>query len=427
MNKETFLQRVQTVQKNQNYDYSNIPLDFSTRDKICIICPKHGQFFQRVDIHLSGKGCPKCGHERTGLACRKANLDNETILKSHIKFPVLQKPQIPEKQYIIGTIYIFINKINNKAYVGQTYNSYLKRWASHRNAQDTYYFHTAIRKYGWDNFDKYVVEQTEPYLNTQDNIAQLNTWLDEREKYYIKLLNSCNNNFGYNLTSGGKDNYPEFQNIINKTSKKQIGKRVGQYDLEGNLIKIWDTVKQIYTSTDFKRDGIIDCCKGLRESYKSYIWKFMDTKKLDIEYTPITAPKAVLQYDLDGNFVNQFKSGTAVKKELGIDDSLVRSCCNRVYNTSKGFIWIFQNGEIKDKLPLEELEVRHLDKRLIQKNLNNKIIKIWKNAEEAARELNLNRVGISKCARGGSKTSQGYIWENTTLRELQKITQGLQV
>ena len=67
----------------------------------------------------------------------------------------------------------------------------------------------------------------------------------------------------------------------------------------------------------------------------------MDTKNLDIEYTPITAPKAVLQYDLEGNFIKKFKSGTAVKKELGIDAHLVRGCCNRVYNTSKGFIWIF--------------------------------------------------------------------------------------
>lgn len=42
------------------YDYSKV--DYKTnRDKVCIICPEHGEFWQRPSDHLSGKyGCPKC-------------------------------------------------------------------------------------------------------------------------------------------------------------------------------------------------------------------------------------------------------------------------------------------------------------------------------------------------------------------------------
>ncbi len=27
---------------------------------VCIICPEHGEFFQRIDVHKRGSGCPKC-------------------------------------------------------------------------------------------------------------------------------------------------------------------------------------------------------------------------------------------------------------------------------------------------------------------------------------------------------------------------------
>lgn len=419
MQKQKFIQDCNIIH-NKKYDYSKIPDEFSVRDKLCIICPKHGEFYQRVDIHRSGRGCPKCGHERTGIACRKVDLNSNISNILDIDFPIVKNPLIPEKQYIIGTIYLFINKINNKVYVGQTYNKYTERWTAHRISTDTYYFHRAIRKYGWDNFNKYVVEQSESYIINEDNINIVNKWLDEREQYYIKLFDSNNRDKGYNSTSGGKTNYPEFTQIINKTKeKKSNSKKVEQYDLNGNLIKVWNSVKEIYTTTQFKNDGISDCSKGLREFYKGYKWKIIDHEKQELNYKPITAPKPILQYDLNGNFMQEFESGTSVKRLLGIDDHLVRGCCNKVYNTSKGFVWIFKNeNSILPKLPLEELESRNLDKRVIQKSLDGNIIKIWNTSTEASKALNLNSNGISKCARGKSKSSQGFIWENTTMREL---------
>ena len=41
------------------YDYSKVEYK-GKKKKICIICPEHGEFWQRADIHLNGKGCPKC-------------------------------------------------------------------------------------------------------------------------------------------------------------------------------------------------------------------------------------------------------------------------------------------------------------------------------------------------------------------------------
>ena len=45
------------------YDYSKTQC-INCYSKVCIICPKHGEFWQSVYSHLSGHGCPKCKCEK---------------------------------------------------------------------------------------------------------------------------------------------------------------------------------------------------------------------------------------------------------------------------------------------------------------------------------------------------------------------------
>ena len=41
------------------YDYSKVSVRKST-EKVCIICPKHGEFWQTASYHMHGGNCPKC-------------------------------------------------------------------------------------------------------------------------------------------------------------------------------------------------------------------------------------------------------------------------------------------------------------------------------------------------------------------------------
>lgn len=61
------------------YDYSKVKY-VNSKTYVCIICPKHGEFWQRADMHISGHLCPFC--------CQSI-LENEVenILKeNNIKF-----------------------------------------------------------------------------------------------------------------------------------------------------------------------------------------------------------------------------------------------------------------------------------------------------------------------------------------------------
>lgn len=43
----------------EKYDYSKVVYK-KMHEKVCIICPEHGEFWQTPSKHLLGQGCPKC-------------------------------------------------------------------------------------------------------------------------------------------------------------------------------------------------------------------------------------------------------------------------------------------------------------------------------------------------------------------------------
>lgn len=58
MKKEEFVLKANT-KHDYKYDYSKVEyVDYKT--KVCIICPKHGEFWQKPSDHLQGKGCNQC-------------------------------------------------------------------------------------------------------------------------------------------------------------------------------------------------------------------------------------------------------------------------------------------------------------------------------------------------------------------------------
>lgn len=63
---EQFIEEAKIVHGDK-YDYSK---DYkNTHEKVCIICPKHGEFLASTkDVHVHRKqGCPKCGDELNGI------------------------------------------------------------------------------------------------------------------------------------------------------------------------------------------------------------------------------------------------------------------------------------------------------------------------------------------------------------------------
>ena len=55
---ENFIKKARKIHGNK-YDYSKIEY-INSYTKVCIICPEHGEFWQKPASHLQGSNCPKC-------------------------------------------------------------------------------------------------------------------------------------------------------------------------------------------------------------------------------------------------------------------------------------------------------------------------------------------------------------------------------
>ena len=62
MSKESFINKSYVIHGDK-YDYSKVEY-MNNYTKVCIICPEHGEFYQRPSDHLKGSGCPKCAKNK---------------------------------------------------------------------------------------------------------------------------------------------------------------------------------------------------------------------------------------------------------------------------------------------------------------------------------------------------------------------------
>lgn len=63
---ERFIKKAKKIHGDK-YTYNNKLIYQKNRNiKISIICPEHGEFYQKKPSHLEGHGCPSCGRKITG-------------------------------------------------------------------------------------------------------------------------------------------------------------------------------------------------------------------------------------------------------------------------------------------------------------------------------------------------------------------------
>lgn len=241
-----------------------------------------------------------------------------------------------EKKY---KVYLITNMISGHQYVGFTSLPPKKRWSNGKGYKENVYFYNAIKKYGWNNFKKEILEE---------NLTQQEA--KEKEIFYINKFDTFNN--GYNKTLGGDSGIihtPETKEKISIASKnmskesrlaiaKKLSKTVYQYDLDGNFIKKFPSCSSAGKELNISSAHITAVCNGIRKTIGGFIFKYYKSNKIK----PVENKK-VVQLSKEGFFIREFENASQASKILKIERSKICSICNHYpqRQTAGGFKWLF--------------------------------------------------------------------------------------
>lgn len=198
-----------------------------------------------------------------------------------------------------GTIYLTINLVNNKVYVGQTTTNDCSYIGSGR------FIKKAIKKYGKSNFLKIVL------LSNIDSIEQLNLW----ETFYINLFGSRNSKIGYNVRPGGSRS--KF-----KHSKEAIEKIKIRSNQEDNKLRI----KEIQKIAATKRTGSHHSQESKR---KIIVTKFGAIKQIEIYK--------------NGELIETCNMSTEASNITGIKPSAIRNNLSGLSKSAGGYVFKYKN------------------------------------------------------------------------------------
>ena len=244
---------------------------------------------------------------------------------------------------------------SNKVYIGITINP-KKRWnKSHYKYNE--HFNNAINKYGWNNF--------------KHEILFSNLTIEEAKQKEVELIayyDSANPSKGYNISLGGDIMSESSIKKISKIRKEQgllekyieyinnNSRKINQYDLNGNLIKTWNSYYEIRQNLglNIHKASIYNCCirKEIDKSrkvlsYLGYQWRFVDDcdditkyKKRKQNYSVIEKP--IYEIDNNGNIINEYKSIQQCAEILKLNPSSISAVCLGRYKTTKGHIFKYK-------------------------------------------------------------------------------------
>ena len=264
---------------------------------------------------------------------------------------------------------------NGKKYIGQTKRSIKERaGANGYYYQDSPLVYNAIQKYGWDNIQKDILE---------DNLTLEEA--NNQEKYYIKLYQTTDENFGYNLTIGGDGNYKsdydwlqqlwlqgktvgEIENItgyskrvvdnalncygingstrIARSAGRYLAKTIHQYDMAGKYIQTFSSMGEAERVTGTPHENIIKVLKGERKSANKFRWSEEYCENLPdyFFHSPTNKITPVAQYDLQHNLIKIYPSLSAASLAMTGSSKKggnISNVCRQKQHTAYRYKWEF--------------------------------------------------------------------------------------
>lgn len=242
--------------------------------------------------------------------------------------------------------------------------------------------------------------------------------IDYKNNYWVYEEEYLNDNFSWEkyLTQ------TKACEVSNKNHKKCNSKKICQYDLKRNLIKVWDSFSDI-EQAGFTRNQVNTICnkrKG-KKTHKGYIWAYDDYEFSDGYFdclkcnSSLNKQKKIIKYNFDGSVINVYDSLTLAAYDNNIDSSCI-SYAAKNHSVAANFLWAYANNDwIKEQnydiATLYNKSIKYQPKKVIQFDQNHKYLNTYNSTGCAAKELNIKSQGNIVRAIKNNTTCAGYYWK----------------
>lgn len=242
---------------------------------------------------------------------------------------------------------------------------------------------------------------------------------DNWEEWEIHFISKYKN-LGYKLTNstiGGENligkNNPFFgkkhsKKTIDKIKLSSPNKRsVDKYDLQGNLLKTYQSIGDAALDTNLSINMISDVCRK-RPKHKTsggFVWRFSE-EPFSLEYLNPAEHlrKSVCQYNKKGKLIKEFESISEAAIKTSTSSGNISRCCNKEIKSIGGYVWRFKG----DMFSYENTRIDA--KSVIQFTKSGSYIAEFKSVSEASEKTGIYCSGIYFCCTGKYKNSGGFKW-----------------
>lgn len=124
------------------------------------------------------------------------------------------------------------------------------------------YFHVRLSKDSQTKTFRIHQLVAQAFIDNPNNYRCINHIDEDKTNNSIENLEWCSSK--YNLEYSGNT----------KKACNSNKKQVLQYDLKGNLIKEWESLKSIELELKYSHSAVGQCCRGNTKSSHGYVWKY---------------------------------------------------------------------------------------------------------------------------------------------------------
>lgn len=235
-----------------------------------------------------------------------------------------------EKKYIV---YLHVNRINGKVYVGITSMEPELRWRDGKGYRHNIYFAKAVNRYGWDNFEHIIIFRNIP----KDLACREEILLIKR----FRKRNKC-----YNIANGGEGTQA-FPEEAKEKLRKYIGPLASQYGKRHTLEQRAHQSKVMKKLWKIQREQRLHMLltRMIKKGSENGMYGKRPSDKCINKIKEVCSKPVQMLDKSTGHVLKEFSSAIEAERFLNKKGHHISCCCNGKRKTAYGYKWRYKNTE----------------------------------------------------------------------------------